>query len=47
MLLISSVYKDNIFSLILVASIVYYSSYRKKVQSLVRVAFIVGIIMIF
>src|SRR3569833_308465 len=46
MLLISSVYKDNIFSLVYLIAIVYYSTNRSNVKSLVTVAFLVVVIMI-
>jgi len=46
MLLVSSVYKDNIFSLFLLLAIFFYSCQRNKVSSLVRVAYVVGFIMI-
>ena len=45
MMLLSCVYKDNILSPVFLAAIVFYMS-RRKVQTLVRVAFIIGLSML-
>lgn len=45
MLLISSVYKDSVLGLILLAGVVLYM-FRRKIRTLVRVAYMVGICMI-
>jgi hypothetical protein len=45
MLLVSAVYKDSVLGLILLAGVVLYM-FRRKIRTLVRVAWIVGICMI-
>jgi hypothetical protein len=45
MLLISCVYRDNIFSLVFLIAIVFYMS-RRKVKTMVKIAFIIGGVMV-
>ncbi len=45
MLLISCVYKDDIFSLVYLLTIIFYA-YSRKVSSMVIVCYIVGIVML-